>query len=482
MRIAHRFGAIAFALPGAFVLLGLANAATIRTVDSKTVTGTLTACDGKTLTVEVNGKPTTMPVEDIARITLQDKSTTGSPAASSAASHTASAAGSSSAQPSSDAPARTTIRRPRRLATAPVVIEAATAPANSPAPAPVTAPSTAPMATTAPVASPNWRIAMASDDLLNGTIVSWSDGKLTIRPDVAPQLDVTLPNTALQRLWHGAASQQAKAEAMLPPTPAEDDIAFVSKTSNDPLVAVHGTAEGIEGTDLLFGYDGQQRKIALNRIIGIVFASRAAITRPITKSPYQVFRFTDGEQVSGHWTSLKADDLVIATDAGTPLHFSLAKVSDIQFRNGRVVYLSDLTPVKVEQTPFFDRVVPYRTDVALDGGPLKLSDGPHDKGLAMHSRCVLEYDLGGAFDRFGAKVGFEPGSERGQVVLRVLGDGRVLYESLNAKGTDAPAMVDASINGVSRLKIEVDFGEGEDVGDRVVWADARVIREKGRSE
>ena len=61
----------------------------------------------------------------------------------------------------------------------------------------------------------------------------------------------------------------------------------------------------------------------------------------------------------------------------------------------------------------------------------------------------------------------------------MLGDGKVLWEKSDAKGIDAPATINASIADVSRLTIEVDFGAGEDVGDRVSWADAALIQEKG---
>ena len=40
------------------------------------------------------------------------------------------------------------------------------------------------------------------------------------------------------------------------------------------------------------------------------------------------------------------------------------------------------------------------------------------------------------------------------------------------------ASTSLKIAGVQRLTLEVDFGKNEDTGDRVVWANPRVLRAK----
>jgi hypothetical protein len=142
-----------------------------------------------------------------------------------------------------------------------------------------------------------------------------------------------------------------------------------------------------------------------------------------------------------------------------------------------MVYLSDLKPVSVEQVPYFDRMLGYRVDQSLDGKPLVLKDGTYKRGIAVHSRCALGYDLGGKFDELRAKVGFQqPEGKLGQAVVRVLGDGKVLFEQPDARGDQPPFEVKVKLAGVQRLALEVDFGKGQDVGDRVVWANARLLR------
>ena len=64
----------------------------------------------------------------------------------------------------------------------------------------------------------------------------------------------------------------------------------------------------------------------------------------------------------------------------------------------------------------------------------------------------------------------------GQAIVRVVGDGKMLFEQSDARGDQPPFDVSVNLSGVQRLTLEVDFGKGQDVGDRVVWANARLLR------
>ena len=41
---------------------------------------------------------------------------------------------------------------------------------------------------------------------------------------------------------------------------------------------------------------------------------------------------------------------------------------------------------------------------------------------------------------------------------------------------EKPVPVEVPVKGAKQLRLEVDFGEDEDVGDRVIWANARLYR------
>ena len=54
----------------------------------------------------------------------------------------------------------------------------------------------------------------------------------------------------------------------------------------------------------------------------------------------------------------------------------------------------------------------------------------------------------------------------------MLGDGRELLAEPDLRSSGEPLAVEVSIAGVKELSLVVDFGEEEDTGDRVIWADA----------
>jgi hypothetical protein len=339
-------------------------------------------------------------------------------------------------------------------------------------PRPATTPTTEP--TSRPADSITWHLKLADGDRFSATITQWSDESLQIKSDAITNQSLRLPADQLLELWCGP-TEAVKKAAALNVTADQDDVAFVQ--SGDNVVTVNGTALGIAGDDLRFQYSGNERKISLARIVGILFAPK-----PQPRSPAalrQLVKLESGETISGNWTGLTANAVRLRTPWGEIASIPLARIVTIDTINGRLLFLSDLTPSKVEQTPFFTRVIPFHLDTALDGGPLTLSDGTYTKGIAMHARCVLQYDIAGNFTRFRSKVGLEqPAGHMGRTIIRLLADDKPIYENPDFHGDQPPKDLDLDITGVKQLTLEADFGPSQDVGARVIWANARLIRPK----
>jgi hypothetical protein len=58
----------------------------------------------------------------------------------------------------------------------------------------------------------------------------------------------------------------------------------------------------------------------------------------------------------------------------------------------------------------------------------------------------------------------------------VVVDGKELYANRDFRAEAEPQDLDLAVAGAKQLTLEVDFGDNEDVGDRVIWADARLFR------
>ena len=123
-------------------------------------------------------------------------------------------------------------------------------------------------------------------------------------------------------------------------------------------------------------------------------------------------------------------------------------------------------------------IVAWVADKSWNNRPLRLDDKIYNRGLAVHSRCVLTYDLNGEYQTFRAILGFdEEAGDRGRVVCRVLVDNQEQFAKPDFRAGEKSVPVEVAVKGAKQLRLEVDFGEDEDVGDRVIWANARLYRE-----
>jgi hypothetical protein len=192
-----------------------------------------------------------------------------------------------------------------------------------------------------------------------------------------------------------------------------------------------------------------------------------------------------GDALSGRIASCDRDAMHIIPLAEPAqqrgIDIPISALAKIEFRGGRQAWVGDLRPTAVSQIPYFDRIMPYRVDQSLTGGPLVLADGPIAKGIAVHSKCVLTYDIDGAFERFRCKIGFQqPEGRFGRAVARVIGDDKVLWRESDLAGDAKPTPLDLKVSGVKTLTLEVDFGKYPDVGGRVIWGEARLVKKKVR--
>ena len=334
-------------------------------------------------------------------------------------------------------------------------------------------------ATSLPASQPagtKLRILLGGEEQITGPLLAWSEKQLRIGTPYVADGGLDIPVESLHEVWKGTADQVKQAKA-IPLDPGAEDAAFVLKENT--VVVVRGITMGINGESLRFKFNDEEKKINLTKVVGIIFGGNESKRDPSLR---QTVQLGNGDSVSGTWTQFDpaAGLMTLKTSWGSTLDIPFSSVLRVSSVNGRLTFLTDMKPVAVEQTPYFDRMLPYQINRSLVGGPLKLIDGEYRIGIAVHSRTVLTYDVDGQFEEFRVKVGFQqPEGKIGQAVVRVLGDGKTLYEDLNARGDAAkPAEVSVKISGVKMLTLEVDFGKNEDTGDRVVWANPKLLKAK----
>jgi hypothetical protein len=250
---------------------------------------------------------------------------------------------------------------------------------------------------------------------------------------------------------------------------------LLAQTKKGEVIAIPGVVEGTENDRLRFRYQGRSRTLPIQQVEGLIMAARQESSPDDPLEP--AFSLPGGMVISGRWKDLDASAWKIETAWGQELNLPAAEIQDVRFRGGKMTYLSDLNPSKVEETPFFGHRLSWRRNVNLLGQPLKINGRTYDRGLAVHSRCSLTYDLNGRYATFEALVGFDDAAQgKGRIDCRVFADGKELYANPDLRADGPLVKLSLPVAGAEQLRLLVDFGRGQDAGDRVIWANARLYR------
>ncbi len=199
--------------------------------------------------------------------------------------------------------------------------------------------------------------------------------------------------------------------------------------------------------------------------------------------PGHVLELASGSRIVASGLAL---DKTQAVARDSPVRYVIQpdRLRRVRLGVGSYRYLSDLAPVEVRKQPLLDVTWEPRFDASVTGDPLRLDGEEYPRGIGMHTRTEMTFELPGQYDRFHAVVGVDDAAEeRGSAVFRVLADGEELYDSDRLGGEDPPRHVSLEIAGARRLTLVADFGDPLSLGGNFAdWAEARVARETGSAE
>ena len=257
-----------------------------------------------------------------------------------------------------------------------------------------------------------------------------------------------------------------------------------------------GTVKTIGRGEIVYHHERRKRDVTLATKDAVVVCFV-----PIPPDPpappatlYAIVQLTDGSEIRGLPKSYGAGGLTFTDLYKTERTVAPGKVAGLYFKNGRVIYLSDLGPAKVDENANYIRApeplpgdlsFPWQRDAnAGDSGRLRIRGQEFRKGIGVHARSSLTFAVGAGFSRFQAVVGIDDYAIRltgqdpvGNVAFTVSGDGKVLERKEGVTSRTAPVLLGVDIRGVKELTLLVDFGDDRSgQGDFADWALARIIR------
>jgi hypothetical protein len=295
--------------------------------------------------------------------------------------------------------------------------------------------------------------------------------------------NVTIPTDRLQALVvHKVAGDAGASEFVLPAEGEHDEAIFLpAKRGFD---TVFGVIHRFTSDGVLFAPSGGNgpRPYSLDKIAGI--ALRSGNGADGKRNCVLVTR--GGDVIAVDVTQGDGTAVHLIDDRGRPFMLPWSEVATLLFAGPARVFLSDLQPDNVDEssalTAAGDVLYPWRADRNVRGGFLVVGGRTYARGLGVHSRSALTFTVPDGCTTFCVAVGIDDEVRtlpaRGEVDVAVLLDGQVVAEQAAVRaGAPAHSFPALAVRAGSKLTLRVEFGAGLDLGDRVDWLHAVLLRQ-----
>ena len=198
----------------------------------------------------------------------------------------------------------------------------------------------------------------------------------------------------------------------------------------------------------------------------ISFVSGSVMTVPLA-----------GKSAAFAWT---INSVEIKDPGGKDRKASADTIASIDIVGGRVVFLTELDPAKDEQTSFMGTQWATQVNKNVLGEAMVVGKKTYSRGLGVHTKSDLVYELDGSFETLKLQVGMDDSAApQGSADVAVVLDGKVLWESKGMKAGAASEELALPVAGGKRLELRANpaLGGGKiDVLGRVDWLNVALIR------
>ncbi|MFQ5412835.1 MAG: NPCBM/NEW2 domain-containing protein [Phycisphaerae bacterium] len=178
-------------------------------------------------------------------------------------------------------------------------------------------------------------------------------------------------------------------------------------------------------------------------------------------------------------TSLNwSDDIIRATlRHGPDVLIEAERVAAADVVGGRWEWLSQHQPISYEHTPMLSLGWDYARDRNVLGQPIRVRGETFSRGIGVHSRSKLTYDLKGAYRAFVTSLALDDASgPLADVTAVIQVDGQTRFTRNGIRAGDIVGPIRIDVSGAKRIELIVDFGRNGDIQDRFNWIEAALIR------
>lgn len=318
-------------------------------------------------------------------------------------------------------------------------------------------------------ARPKYILETHGDGRLLVDAIALADDRFTVT--LTGGKEIVLPLDAVRCVRLEPDLQMASFKEALAHPSAEFDRIFVKVDKQ--IDVVKGLILALDDAELTIQFNKQTRQLPREQVHGIVLAQAGE-----PKLQPASVQLANGSRVVGKVASLADGELQLELPGGAKSALSLDSVERINLRSPRVAWLSDLDPASVKEETILTLARPWQRDRSVTGKTLTLGTKAFSRGLGVHSRSELTYEVPDGFDLFVATVGIDASAGgKGDCQFELLDGNRSLWQ-LRIKGSDSGQSVSVELKGVKQLTLLVDPGSDFDLGDHADWCDARFLKSK----
>ncbi len=187
-------------------------------------------------------------------------------------------------------------------------------------------------------------------------------------------------------------------------------------------------------------------------------------------------RLSTGSVVSCESLDLNGDKIKFSVTGGAKASVPTSIVAAIEHTGGPVTWLSTRTPSEVSYTPFFHGQFAPQMDRTVTGDPIRFGNQIIQRGIGMHSKTRMTFPILPGDLTFRSRYAIDPSLGYADVDVRVYLDGKQVHETLGFKAADPSPALELDISNSKTLTLEVDYGKGYDIQDRLTWIEPAIIR------
>jgi hypothetical protein len=312
-------------------------------------------------------------------------------------------------------------------------------------------------------------LTLVDGDFLCGRVVDREADAVVL--DTGDLGAVTLPLEALAGLRTVRAEQPGFRKAL-------ESLGEAASTEDRLLLnngdSISGFLSGMDAEGVSLETDGGEKRIPFRLIVAGRFASQFSPTRD---DPLAVVTFRSGGRLTArelHWAGIAVQ---IRTRYNLRTRFEAERILRVDFLGGRWEWLSRREPISFTHTPMLSVGWPFVADRNVLGGPLTVAGESYERGIGVHSRSTLIYELKGEFREFVTHFGLDDDSgPYGDVSAYVLVDGVKRFEQTGIRHGKLFGPVRLDVGRAGRMELICDFGANGDIQDRFNWIEAAIIR------